>query len=113
MGLLTTTGALYTWGLNNVGQLGDGTIVNKSSPVHIGLLSWSAVSAGSSYSLGLLVTTGALYAWGLNASYQLGDTTITNKSSPGTYWNFFLDFCFCCNIGNYRHTNFKCFIRMG
>jgi hypothetical protein len=40
-------GALYAWGLNSSGQLGDGTVVNKSSPVKIGTSSWTVVSATS------------------------------------------------------------------
>jgi alpha-tubulin suppressor-like RCC1 family protein len=75
-------GALYAWGDNSSGQLGDGTTVSKSSPVHIGTSSWAIISAGDQHSLGILVTTGALYAWGNNASGQLGDGTTTSKSSP-------------------------------
>jgi hypothetical protein len=39
---------LFTWGYNLSGQLGDGTLVNKSSPVQIGSLSWSKVTARTS-----------------------------------------------------------------
>jgi alpha-tubulin suppressor-like RCC1 family protein len=78
---VTTTGALYVWGYNNVGQLGDGTKVSKSSPVLIGTSSWNAVAAGSSH-LVAIDANGRLYAWGLNSSNQLGDGTTINKSSP-------------------------------
>jgi alpha-tubulin suppressor-like RCC1 family protein len=63
--------------------LGDGTIVDKSSPVQIGALSdWSQVSAGSNHSLATK-TNGTLWAWGLNGSGQLGDgPNFVNKSSP-------------------------------
>ena len=74
-------GSLWVWGLNNAGQLGDGTTVNKSSPVKLGSSSWSTVSCGASHTLGIL-TTGVLYGWGLNTSGQIGDLTLTNKSSP-------------------------------
>ena len=74
--------ALYAWGDNSSGQLGDGTTVSKSSPVHIGTSSWSSISAGDQHSLGILVTSAALYAWGNNASGQLGDGTTVSKSSP-------------------------------
>ena len=43
---IRSDGYLFTWGRNNYGQLGDGTSVNKSSPVQIGSSSWTAVSAG-------------------------------------------------------------------
>jgi alpha-tubulin suppressor-like RCC1 family protein len=64
MGILATTGALYTWGFNNIGQLGDGTQTNRSSPGHIGLLSWSAISGGSSPFYGIL-TAPELYIPGV------------------------------------------------
>ena len=37
-------GQLWTWGNNAYGQLGDGTIVNKSSPVQIPGTSWSKIA---------------------------------------------------------------------
>ena len=30
---IRSDGLLFTWGFNNAGQLGDGTITNRSSPV--------------------------------------------------------------------------------
>jgi alpha-tubulin suppressor-like RCC1 family protein len=78
---VTTTGKLYTWGLNTSGQLGDGTTINKFSPTQIGSLSWSIVSAGFSHTAGL-TTANTLYTWGINQYGQLGDGTVTNRSSP-------------------------------
>ena len=75
-------GSLWTWGLNNAGQLGDGTtVLSKSSPVKIGSSSWSMVEGGSSHTAAIDIT-GALYAWGLNSNGQLGDGTAASKSSP-------------------------------
>ena len=38
---------VWGWGRNNVGQVGDNTVVHRSSPVQIGLLNtWSTVSVG-------------------------------------------------------------------
>ena len=31
-----TDGTLWSWGNNGSGQLGDGTIINRSSPVQVG-----------------------------------------------------------------------------
>jgi hypothetical protein len=40
-------GALWTWGQNDYGQLGDGTTTNKSTPVKIGSdKDWAVISAG-------------------------------------------------------------------
>ena len=42
---------LYAWGYNSPGCLGDGTTVDKSSPVQIGALtSWIKVAAGGGHS---------------------------------------------------------------
>jgi len=82
---LTDAGVLYAWGAGSDGRLGDGTIINRSSPVTIigGITNWSAVSAGQYHSLGL-TNTGILYAWGLGTSGRLGDGTAISKSSPVT-----------------------------
>lgn len=78
--------ALYSWGSNNKGQLGDGTIVNKSSPVQVGaLINWLQISSGSSsgsYHVASVKTDGTLWTWGYNDAGQLGDGTVINKSSP-------------------------------
>jgi alpha-tubulin suppressor-like RCC1 family protein len=79
---IKTNGTLWTWGANGSGQLGDGTVDNRSSPVQIGSLSnWSQVSALNVYCLAIK-TDGTLWAWGFNGSGQLGDGTDINKSSP-------------------------------
>ena len=42
-----TPGGLWTWGNNAHGQLGDGTIVSKSSPIQVGnLTNWKSVAGG-------------------------------------------------------------------
>jgi alpha-tubulin suppressor-like RCC1 family protein len=40
---LKSDGTLLTWGLNNYGQLGDGTIVDKTSPTQIGKITFPAL----------------------------------------------------------------------
>ena len=44
-------GELWSWGLNNRGQLGDNTVTHRSSPVQVPGTSWNDVAAGCSHSL--------------------------------------------------------------
>jgi alpha-tubulin suppressor-like RCC1 family protein len=89
---IKTDGTLWTWGRNINGQLGDNTIVDKSSPVQtitFGTI-WKQVSCG--YHTVAVKTDGSLWTWGRNINGQLGDNTIVDKSSPiqtiayGTNW---------------------------
>lgn len=59
MALRTTTGALYTWGYNANGQLGNGdaALLNQSSPVQIGTSSWTVIGTGSSAYGSFAITT--------------------------------------------------------
>ena len=90
---IKTDGTLWTWGRNANGQLGDNTIVDKSTPVQVsgGGTNWKTVSAGGN-NIGAIKTDGTLWTWGQNAFGQLGDNTIVSKSTPvqtitgGTNW---------------------------
>lgn len=79
---IKTDGTLWAWGANSSGQLGDGTITAKSSPVQIGSdTNWASVIAGLQSALATK-TDGTLWSWGLNGSGQLGSGTLTPRSSP-------------------------------
>jgi len=71
---------LWAWGNNSVGQLGDITVANKSSPVQVPG-SWINISARASHSVAIK-SDNTLYAWGLNSSGQLGLSDTLNRSSP-------------------------------
>lgn len=72
----------FCWGLNQSGQLGDGTSENRSTPVSVaGGLDFITLSAGGGSTCGF-VSDGSEYCWGLNQSGQLGDGSRTNRSSP-------------------------------
>lgn len=76
-------GTIWAWGLNTSGQLGDGTIVVKSSPVQeiTSSTTWCAVSAGNANSSALKIN-GTLWSWGTGSNGILGDGTVANKCSP-------------------------------
>ena len=77
-------GTLWAWGNNWVGQLGDGTITDKTIPTQIGTANnWLKVSAGF-YASYAIKTDGTLWAWGQNAYGQLGLGTSTYAYSVPT-----------------------------
>jgi alpha-tubulin suppressor-like RCC1 family protein len=107
--ILTQNGSVWGWGLNEVGQVGDGTIIARHTPQKIYMRDQNGVllnpqpkiikivstqngSADSNLSWYALSDTGKVWSWGHNAYGQLalGDTenrlvpTLTNLpiSSP-------------------------------
>ena len=77
------TGAAWTWGWNNSGQIGNNvTGVDQPIPYRLpGLSGVVAVAAG--YSASMAVTaSGSVLGWGLNASGQLGTGETGNHPSP-------------------------------
>ncbi len=83
---ITSTGAVFAWGENRAGQLGDGTTTSSSTPVAVRLPAGTTVTAiagGLGHSLAV-TSTGTTLAWGGNARGQLGDGTTTGSSTPIT-----------------------------
>ncbi|MEE1828537.1 hypothetical protein PUR61_41180 [Streptomyces sp. BE20] len=71
---LLKDGTVKAWGLNDKGQLGDGTVVNATLPVTVaGLEDVKAVAAGDTFSMALL-RDGTVKTWGNNDKGQLGIT---------------------------------------
>lgn len=86
---LGSNGTVYCWGNNAIGQLGNNTIANASTPGAI----WQGtvpngvtlrdVSAGN-YHTCATGSDGKAYCWGSNNNGQLGDGSTTDKRTPVT-----------------------------
>ena len=61
--MIRQNGTLWCWGWNGLGQLGDGTTTNRSTPTQVGGDSdWATITAGSSHSCGIK-TNGTAWCW--------------------------------------------------
>jgi alpha-tubulin suppressor-like RCC1 family protein len=77
---IRSDGGLYCWGQNDLGQIGDGTTVDKDRPTFVGN-DYVHVDSGFGQSCGLK-SDNTLYCWGSNFSGAVGDGTTTHKTSP-------------------------------
>ena len=84
-GTMEATGYLYGWGNNELGEIGDNTIIDRSSPVQIPGVTWTAVSGDTSYSSPLsggIKADNTLWMWGDNELGELGQNNAVQYSSP-------------------------------
>ncbi len=79
---LTTAGAVYCWGANWQGRLGDGTTTDRRVATQAtGMAAGVAkVSAGKGHTC-VLKANGQVWCWGRNWSGQVGDGTTTERTS--------------------------------
>lgn len=80
---ITATGGVKCWGQNLRGALGDGTEVDRSTPVDVvGIASGAtAIGVGANHACAV-VAGGALKCWGDDSNGQVGDGTTGFRVTP-------------------------------
>jgi alpha-tubulin suppressor-like RCC1 family protein len=81
---VVTGGAIYCWGSNGSGQLGDGTTADHWTPTLMAApagVAFTSVSAGEAHACAAAIG-GALYCWGSNEFGQLGTGTTAASLVP-------------------------------
>jgi alpha-tubulin suppressor-like RCC1 family protein len=81
--VLFADGAVWAWGINGHGQLGNGD-VNTFEPLPVkveGLPPVIKIAPGFRHSLAL-ENDSTIWAWGMNSDGQLGDGTLTDSPVP-------------------------------
>jgi alpha-tubulin suppressor-like RCC1 family protein len=75
-------GALYCWGQNNHGQLGDGTQETRLTPVPVVGLTQGVTALGAGNYHTCAIVSGVAKCWGKNSHGQVGDGTTLDRSTP-------------------------------
>jgi len=87
---IKTDGTLWGIGKNGDGELGQGNLTKRSSPIQIPGTTWKHIDIGYSSAFAIK-TDGTLWSWGWNNWGNLGQNNRTYYSSPkqipGTDWS--------------------------
>lgn len=79
---VTTDNRAYCWGYNGQGQIGDGTTIERHTPIAVaGGLRFRQISTGAAATCGV-TTEYRVYCWGANDRGELGDGTNTQRLTP-------------------------------
>lgn len=103
---VTTADEAFCWGVNNRGQLGNGTTDNMGTPTLVsGGNAWTSVVAGGDHACGI-TTGGTAYCWGDNLGGEIGDgsasgdpvTTPTQVSGGHTFTELSASWAHTCGV---------------
>jgi alpha-tubulin suppressor-like RCC1 family protein len=81
LALKGTDYTIHAWGINTLGQLGNGTKVDSMTAVTVsGIGSVVAIAAGHEHAVALK-NDGTVWTWGDNSNGQLGNGTTTGNTT--------------------------------
>jgi alpha-tubulin suppressor-like RCC1 family protein len=79
---LRANGSVHCWGSNGSGQLGNNSVLPRSSPVQVsGLANAVSIAVGEFHTCALLAN-GFPFCWGANNRGQLGEGTLSTRLTP-------------------------------
>ncbi|WP_018908026.1 RCC1 domain-containing protein [Salinispora arenicola] len=79
---ITSTGGVFTWGSNSSGELGDGTTIDRTTPILVGLPGTTVTTtAGGGHSFAV-TSADTVHAWGDNSDGQLGNGNNVDQLEP-------------------------------
>jgi alpha-tubulin suppressor-like RCC1 family protein len=80
---LMKSGGIKCWGYNALGQLGDGTLLNRATPVDVPGLDGGVSSVQArGYHTCVIHGDGGVKCWGYNGQGQIGDGTNETRKAP-------------------------------
>ena len=80
---LSTRGSAYCWGDNTHGQVGDGTVVRRTTPTPVsGGITFTQLAEGAADHACGLDGSGQMYCWGANNFGQIGDGSRVDATTP-------------------------------
>jgi len=81
---LLVSGVVQCWGINQDGELGNGTTTASTTPVTVSGINTATALAGGSWHSCALLASGAVQCWGRNTEGQLGNGTTNASTTPVT-----------------------------
>jgi alpha-tubulin suppressor-like RCC1 family protein len=103
---IKTDGTLWAWGRNHIGQLGDGTTIDRNVPTQIGTeTNWDKIYANGASTTIAVKTDGTVWVWGSNNYGQFGNGSSVNTGSNVPLQNTLL--CATLSIGEFTKANWQ------